>query len=137
MLLSTISGLVACSTVFMQANITFDRHAQSDVAVVLANQPWKTLDFIRVPDCGIVVIDETWLRPIMLTVARSRLKASLIVVTENTEELYAYINLNKKLNFDVNLVKESEADEGNFGFNTRLHENTVIYIHVSTYHIAP
>ncbi len=130
MLLSTLSKLVSCSTVFIHINITLDIH-DSDSSVVLSSQPWRNLDVMQVPDCGIIIIHESWLKATLLPVARSRLKASLVVVTETkVQELQFFFNSNKKLNFDVYLV---QADEGNSNLTAncveKMQANALMYLH--------
>ncbi len=107
--------LVSCSTVFMQANNTITGDLQ-DVATVLSNRPWRNLDVIKTPDCGMVVVDETWLQPMTLPMVRSRMKASLVVSTRTNENiLYFVLRSNKKLNFNVYIATTPSSVNSNTG----------------------
>ncbi len=55
---------------------------------------------IKTPDCGIVLIDESWLQPMTIPMVRSRVKASLVLVTRSREQILHFVlRSNKKLKF--------------------------------------
>ncbi len=108
--------MLLCSTVFMQANITITGNVQ-DVALVLSNRPWRSLDTIKTPNCGMVVIDESWLQPMTIPMVRSRMKASLVVSTRTNEKiLYFMMRSNKKLNFPTYIVSIVNSKTGKARF---------------------
>ncbi len=111
MLTALADTILACSTAFLQANTSLSAHdSLQNVGTVLSDRPWKTLDFIETPDCATVVVDETWLQPLAFPIARSRMKASLVVSTEMNELLLAYVlKSNKNLNFDAHIVSSRDS----------------------------